>query len=217
MKLKTFLTGALGALAVAAQACWFTADNFNGNYIAGVNNYVEHYTPAANIGSAVYHNGGTVDMPITVYVKVGRRFADQEGESAGSKAIQKAVLQYKILPNGAWVTVKTLENLSWEMDFQYPVALFGKNNINLKGLAAGTEILIRLYLSDGTYETGDLGTDITSALPNVATQESGGEYEGGWTAPFVMRVTVSGGQRPVIRQKSPVSLSWIDWSGVLLK
>ena len=89
--------------------------------------------------------------------------------------------------------------------------------VSLKGLAAGTEILIRLYLSDGTYETGDLGTDITSVLPSVATQEHGSEYEGGWTAPFVMRVTVSGGQRPVIRQKSPVSLSWIDWSGVPLK
>ncbi len=215
MQLKTLLSGALSALAIAAHACWFTADNFNGNYIAGVNNYVEHYSPASNIDYAVYYNGGAVDMPLTVYVKVGKRFADQEGETSGSKSIKKAVLQYKILPNGKWTTVKTLENLSWEMDFQYPVALFGKNNINLKGLPAGTELLIRLYLSDGTYETGDLETDITSTVPSVATHASGGEYEGGWTAPFVMRVKVSGNQRPVIRQKSPVSFSWINWREVL--
>lgn len=76
-------------------------------------------------------------------------------------------------------------------------------------------LLIRLYLSDGTYETGDLETDITSTVPSVATHASGGEYEGGWTAPFVMRVKVSGNQRPVIRQKSPVSFSWINWREVL--
>lgn len=66
-----------------------------------------------------------------------------------------------------------------------------------------------------TADTAQVETDITSTVPSVATHASGGEYEGGWTAPFVMRVTVSGNQRPVIRQKSPVSFSWINWREVL--
>lgn len=196
MKLKTLLAGALSALAIAAQACWFTADNFNACYLAGVNNYVPHYAPAEAIGNAVYKNGQTVDLPITVWVKVSDRFADQAGETAGNKPVVKAVLQYKVLPDGAWVTVRTLQNLNWKMDFNRPIALFGKNNINPKGLAAGTAILIRVYFSDGTYETGNLSTDITSAIPDSCTQESGSSYQGGWTAPFVMKVVISGAKRP---------------------
>ncbi|HBJ94971.1 MAG TPA: hypothetical protein DDZ11_00255 [Lentisphaeria bacterium] len=194
MKIKTLLIGALSALAVAAQACWFTADNFNACYIAGVNDYVQHYSPAENIGAAVYRNGQTVDMPITVWVKVSDRFADQTGEAAGSKRITRAVLQYKVLPNGRWKTVRELKNLNWHMNFQHPVSLFGKSSISVSGLAAGTEILIRLYLTDGTYETGDLNSNITN-VPDTATEANGGSYEGGWTAPFVMRVKVSGKER----------------------
>ncbi len=196
MKLKTFLVGALSALAVAAHACWFTADNFNACYIAGVNNYISHYAPAENIGAAEYQNGQTVDSPITVWVKVSDRFADQEGESPGNKAVIRAVLQYKVLPSGRWITVRDLKELNWNMNFQHPVALFGKNNISLSGYPAGTEVLIRLYLTDGTYETGDMDSDITSTIPNTATQSSGGEYNAGWTAPFVMRVVLSGKERP---------------------
>jgi len=196
MQLKTLLIGALSALAIAAHACWFTADNFNACYIAGVNNYVEHYSAANSISAAVYKNGQTVDMPITVWVKVSDRFSDQAGETTGKKPVLKAVLQYKVGKTGRWQTVRTLENLNWHMSFDRPVALFGKNNIYVRGLAAGTEIFIRVYLTDGTYETGDLDTDITSTVPATATQASGGTYEGGWTAPFVMRVVASGKERP---------------------
>lgn len=193
-KLKTLLAAALAAVTLNSFACWFTSDNFNGNYIAGVNNYTAHYTQVDGIANATYYNGQTVDLPLTVFVKVSPRYPDQSGESSGEKPIVKAVLQYKVLPSGAWITVRTIENVSWKMDWDHPVALFGRNSIS--GLAAGTEILIRLYLSDGTYETGDLGTDITSTVPATATQASGATYQGGWTAPFVFRVKVSGKVRP---------------------
>ena len=56
-------------------------------------------------------------MPITVWVKVSPRIADQEGEAAGTKEIVRVVLQYKILPSGQWVTVKDYNNPDWDMDF----------------------------------------------------------------------------------------------------
>ena len=197
MKLKTLFTTVLTALSIVASACWFTQDNFNGNYIAFVTGDNVHYEPTELIANAVYKNGYTVDMPFTVYVKVSDRFGDQSGEE-GPKKIVKAVLQYKVLPSGEWTTVKELKDLNWDMNFQNPVSLFGRNTINIENIAAGTEILIRLYLSDGTYETGDLNTDITSTIPDTAHGNISSEinYEGGWTAPFVFRVKYSGKVRP---------------------
>jgi hypothetical protein len=194
MKISSFKAAILSfAIATAAAwSCWFTSSNFNACYIAGVNNYFSHYTEAESINAATYHNGQTVAMPITVFVKASPRFGDEDGEVAGAKEIIRAILQYKILPFGEWVTVKDINNPDWNMDFDHPVALFGRNAINLSNIPSGTEMLIRLYMTDGTYETGDLGTDITSPVPDTATLSSGGTYEGGWNAPHVMRVIISG-------------------------
>ena len=189
--MKKLLTTILLFASLAASACWFTEANFNATYIAGVNNFFAHYIEAATIGEASYSNGMTVAMPLTVWVKVSPRTADQPLEVAGTKEIVRAVLQYKILPSGSWVTVKDYNNPDWDMNFEGVVPLFGMNCININ-VAAGTQILIRAYFSDGTYETGDLNTDITSSVPNTATLSSGGTYEGGWSAPHVMRVIISG-------------------------
>lgn len=197
MNLKTLFTTALTSLSIVASACWFTQDNFNGNYISFITGDNFHYTPTELITNAVYKNGYVVDMPFTVYVKVSDRFGDQSGEE-GTKKIVRAVLQYKVLPSGSWITIKELKDLNWDMNFQNPVSLFGRNTINITNISAGTEILIRLYLSDGTYETGDLNTDITSTIPDTAHGNISSEvnYEGGWTAPFVFRVKYSGKVRP---------------------
>ena len=87
----------------------------------GVNNFFAHYTEAISINNATYHNGQTVAMPITVFVKVSPRFGDEDGEVAGAKEITRAVLQYKILPSGSWVTVKDIDNPDWSMNFDHPV------------------------------------------------------------------------------------------------
>ena len=195
--IKTFLTSFAVMVSVAASACWFTTNNFENNYIAGVNSYQAHYVPNSangNVENAQYKNGLKVSLPLTVYVKVSPRQGDQAGEIAGDKPITKAVLQYKVLPNGKWITVRTIENVSWELDWEKPVALFGKNCINPEGLSSGTEIVIRLYLTDGTYETGDMNTDITSTIENN-TNYSNGRYEGGWTAPYVFKVIYNGTRR----------------------
>ena len=184
--LKKLCCAALAGLALTASACWFDADNFDGNFIAGVNNYHAHHSAgAASLAAATYSNGAGVSMPITVWVKVSPR--------AGNRIV-RATLQYKVLPNGNWVTVRTIDNPSWDMDFSRPVALFGRNCIDIDA-AADTQILIRLYLSDGTYETGSLAADITETVPDTATSASGGVYSGGWTAPLVMRVICTGARR----------------------
>lgn len=177
-----------------ASACWFSEDNFNGNYIAFVSGDAVHYKPTTLLSQATYYNGMTVDMPFTVYVKVAPRF-----ESSGPRNITIAELQYRVVPNGAWTTVKRLQNVSWEMNFNNPVSLFGKNTINLTDIAAGTKIAIRLYLTDGIYETGDLGTDLdVTTIPETASAGNTDQvnYAGGWSAPFVMYVTYSGKTRP---------------------
>ena len=69
-------------------------------------------------------------------------------------------------------------------------AIFGKENINPKGLVTNDEIMIRLYLSDGVFQTGDLNTDISN-VGNEDTSQTG-SYEGGWTAPFVFKVKFNG-------------------------
>jgi len=185
--LKRLCCAALAALSFQLAACWFDEENFDGNFIAGVNNFQAHHSAgAASLASATYSNGAGVAMPITVWVKVSPR--------AGNRIV-RATLQYKVLPNGNWVTVRTIDNPSWDMDFSHPVALFGRNCIDIPGVAAGTAILIRLYLSDGTYETGSLSADITETVPDTATAASGGVYSGGWTAPFIMRVICTGTRR----------------------
>lgn len=186
-KMKIWLIASLSFLTVACSACWFTAENFNRDYIAGVNNYVAHYDETSDFNDAIYYNGLQVSLPLTVWVKVGPR-KNSLGEYM---PIVKAVLQYKILPSGNWKTVKTIYNYSSPIQQALPCCLFGKNNIDPQ-IRAGTEILIRVYLTDGIFETGDLNSDIVSPIPDMATEGSGGEYEGGWTAPFVFRVIYNG-------------------------
>ncbi|MBR2873061.1 MAG: hypothetical protein IKB99_06160 [Lentisphaeria bacterium] len=195
--MKKLLSIFAAVLTVNTFACWFTQENFNGNYIAGVNNYQARYSETANLSQAIYTNDLSVAFPLTVWVKVTPLKYSPSGELLNTPApLVKAVLQYKVLPSGAWKTVKTIENVSWKINWQHPVALFGKNTID-PDVPAGTAILIRFYLSDGTFETGDLSTDISGdEVPAKATQDSGGSYSGGWTAPFVLKVIYNGRRRP---------------------
>lgn len=175
--------------AFTLSACWFTEANFNAVYIAGVNNYVSHYDETDNFNSVIYYNGQSVALPLTVWVKVSPRIADQAGEAAGTKDVIRAVLQYKVLPSGNWITVKDLAYLDWRLAFDDKIPLFGMNNVN-PNVSDGTEILIRVYVTDGTYENGDLGSDITAFIPSTISGHS--TSFDGWSAPHIMRVKVSG-------------------------
>ena len=169
---------------------YFTAANFNSVYIAGLNDTAVHYEEAENLTSAVYYNGQPVAMPITVWVKVSPRLADQPGEAEGPKPILRAMLQYKILPSGSWMTVRDYDNPDWDINFDDIVPLFGTECINLN-LLPGTEMLIRMYVNDGTYANGDPRADISSYIPDTVTWHNG-KFTNGWSAPHVMRVIISG-------------------------
>ena len=195
--MKKFLATLLLLTSLITNACWFEPGTINlddlswiGAYIAGVNNYRAH-TDFPNNDFILYNNF-TVPMPITVWVVVQPRRT-----STHLYPVRRAVLQYKVLPFGNWVTVKEFSNITTTLDYPTPIALFGNNCINIP-VPDGTELLIRLYLADQYLETGDLDTDITSAILDVISIETGTEsiwYEGGWSAPYVIKVRVDG-KRP---------------------
>lgn len=189
MRKLSFIVGSL-LLTAVTSACWFTVENFDHSYIAGANNYCAHFNQAETFSSAVYYNGGSVSLPLTLYVKVTPRTSDQQTIAP----VLTAVLQYKAKHNGvwsSWVTVKTISSSSGSVTFPTPTTLFGRNSICPRGLVAGDEIMVRLYVTDGIYESGSLSVD-PGDIPNTATPSSGGTYNGGWTAPFVFRMTFNG-------------------------
>ena len=193
---KTILASILLATA-SAFACWFTADNFNGNYIAGVNNYAPHYAEAATIAEATYRNGQGVALPLTVFIKVHRRANDQEGEQSGFSEVTKATLQYRVRRSGSWltnwVTVRSFDNPAWDMNVDRPVPLFGSNSIDPKNIARGDEIYIRYYVTDGVYQSGDLSDSLDGiTVLDTETQATFGYRTSGWTPPFVFRVIYNG-------------------------
>lgn len=204
-KILTTLT--VIAATLISSACWFTESNFNATYIASVNGSAVHYSPVESINQATYTNGQTVDLPLTIQVKVSDRFGDQEGES-GTRPIVKAILQYKIIrQNGQttnFVTVKTLDNPTWKMNFSNPVNLFGRDgiiDIPESSISSGDEIIVRIWLSDGVFQTGDLNTDITKDQVPDSQSYSAGNINigtGGWQAPHVFRVVFSGKRRLII-------------------
>ena len=105
--MKKILTSLMLTATIMVQACWFTSENFNGNYIAGVNNFIEHYTPVSSFSSAIYHNGGSASLPLTVYVRVTEsKLTSQQGTVLGQ--IQIAILQYKVKHNNTWGKWKTV-------------------------------------------------------------------------------------------------------------
>jgi len=194
--MKKFLATVILLTALITNACWFEPGTINLEdlswiraYLAGINNYQVH---ADFTNDFVIYNNFTVSMPLTVWVVVQPRRS-----SVLLHPVRRAVLQYKVLPSGNWVTVKEYNNITTTLDYTNPIPLFGSNCINIS-VPDGTELLIRLYLADQYLETGDLDTDITSAILDVISVDTGTEsiwYEGGWSAPYVIKVRVEG-KRP---------------------
>ena len=202
---KILMALGLISASIMASACWLTESNFNATYIASINGEVIHYTEANTISEVVYHNGQQADLPITVQVKVSDRFGDQPGET-GRKPIIKAILQYKIVrangQSGKWVTVKTIDNPSWKMNFNRPVNLFGTDgniDIHEDQISSGDDIIIRIWLTDGLYTTGDIDADISvDQVPDLQDYNNAMIGSDGWSAPHVFRVKYSGKRRLLI-------------------
>ena len=96
------------------------------------------------------------------------------------------------------------------MNFNNPVNLFGRDgiiNIPDNQISKDDEIIIRLWLDDGIYNTGDINADITVDQVHNVQKESPNTSAGegsviigtdGWAAPHVFRVKFSGKRRLMI-------------------
>lgn len=171
-------------LGLSSYACWFSDSDFKSNYIAGVNNYVAHYTPGNSASYAVYYNGQEVSFPLTVYIKTAPR--------EGSDTIKTAVLQYKVEGSSTWTTIGMV-TAQKDLNLNISTTIFGRN-IDLP-IADGKYFYLRLYLSDGVNETGDITQDVTASVPDAISSGSQ-NLGGGWTPPFVFRLKKAANKRP---------------------
>lgn len=166
---------------VSVFACWFTEENFNKTYIAGVNNYFAHYNISTSITNARYSNGMTVSSPLDVLVCINPINSDSP--------ILEARLQWKYVDQSYWHTIKILTPFSSSI----PLPLFGGLPFPENDTS---EIMLRLYVTDGINESGDLSVDIPASAITPVMDVSSPSMPGGWTPPFVMTVKFSGKPRP---------------------
>src|ERR1035437_1052949 len=176
------LLGLVMLLNVTASACSVPSPMFINNYIAAVNSYV-HTTDGVT-----FNNGGNVSFPISLYVKVTKIY------STGGVVpipITNLKLQYKVKTptDGAWgadwTDCKSIDDPDWQVDFEDgPVALFGKNVVDIPDLPAGSEILIRVWMSTGLYRNADPADDTDDTGVN------------GWGQEYVVRVVFDGHRKP---------------------
>lgn len=183
--------------ACVTHACWVGAQGILYNpheyYIAGINNYIVHYDEQV---PGVYSNCVDAAMPITVFIKTAPTTTTDSPDYSAMGTITRALLQYKILPDGSWITVQDINNPAWLIYFNKPTTLFGKNTIDLPDVPDGTELLIRLYLSDGILETGELDSSISDWV--IRSTESDGTLQLSsfrWGPPFMMHIRKIG-RRP---------------------
>ena len=91
-------------------SCWFTNENFENLYLAGVNYFVKHYINQTDgsFSTAKYINGPiennmvnsyySVSLPLTVWVKISPRVV-YVNNIKNVYNIRRAELYYKIIPN----------------------------------------------------------------------------------------------------------------------
>lgn len=167
---------------VSLFACWFTEENFNKTYIAGVNHYFEHYRQSGSLIKALYCNNMTVSSPLNVLVCINPISSDNP--------ISEARLQWKYADSTQW---RTLTVLTTPFTSSIPLPLF---DLIIFREDEKREIVIRLYVTDGINESGDLSVDIPASTVTDFMDVNSPPLPGGWTPPFVMKVKLSGKRRP---------------------
>lgn len=151
-------------------ACWFTIDDINKAYIAGVNFYKSHYEQTSSIedvNNLEFKNNLSVSLPLTVWFKVQPRFSTVNGEIKQIN-IKQSYLFYKIIPyedgiynyenvDYKWRLAKSIDmsNKKWELNFSTPVKLFGNNTLTLEmikqngdSIKVNDKIILAWYICD---------------------------------------------------------------------
>lgn len=220
---KIVLATTIIASSIAFGCGQFAPKAYFNDYIYGINNFQVVSTVSTSGGgtsdlTTTYNiqNNQIVDFPLTVYVKLTsntRLISDQPDTLKNT--VKQAILQYRVLPNGKWVTVKKITKDYKTIGLNDPpMAYFGKNNIWPKGLARGTAVMIRYFTTDGTWQSGTLsdlctqqlanrtisGIGTVYTLPNFNYTYTGGnapQLGGSWTPSFCITVISSGKDRPL--------------------
>lgn len=227
LKKIAFITTTLAM--TAASACWYSKSNYN-DYVATINNAIRHASEvkvvqgnASSIKSIEYTiaNNLVVDFPVTVTMKITSEQPIQMVDAFDSSSTPRAsnleaMLQYRILPDGDWITVSNFSIETGRLPESYPPAPYlGRNNIWPKGLKKGDKIMVRLYVTDGQWQSGDISSKCNARtsdnskyryefsqykykVTNVVTDEIGESDLGdGWLPHYVVVLEYSGNTRPI--------------------
>lgn len=161
--MKKICTTLLLTTAICVFGCWFTQENYDRAYVAGVQYFVTHFNDSDTIQSAIYYNNQTVNLPLTVWFKVTPRQMDGTYYD-----IRVAKLYYKVVPGNTeaaaeqatWKLAYTInkgDNPKWRLDFKSPVKLFGDYCItyelirkNGDTINAGDAIILAWYIVDNS-------------------------------------------------------------------
>lgn len=168
-------------------------------------------------------NNVEVDFPVTVTTKLTSEQpvildSTAAATNTGKREMVDAKLQYRVLPNGDWVTVSEYSIETGRLPESYPPAAYlGRNNISPEGLKKGDRIMVRLYVRTAWWQSGDatskcdrLVNDSGSehvyeqdmfkyTVTNVVIPDQGYDVDlgGGWLPHYVVVLTYSGYTRPV--------------------
>lgn len=229
---KIIATALVSLVSLAATACWYKKSNYN-DYIAVVNNMQRHTSRlditqdvASHVQAINYKidNQLKVDFPVTVTMKLTSEEpivmidAYAVGAAVDTRRSKiEARLEYRVLPHGDWINVSEYSIETGRLPAAYPPAPYlGRNNINPKGLKAGDKIMIRLYVTDGQWQSGDPNSKCDAladsadytyryefprydyTVKNVVEDHVGeSDLGGGWLPHYVVVLEYSGNARPL--------------------
>ena len=230
--MKKTILAMFGIAALAASACWYNKQNYN-DYIAMVNTTQRHMSEVIvtqNTSSKIKEidycitNNFIVDFPVTVTMKLTSEdpiILANPFSNSTSNAIRRTIdarLEYRVLPDGDWIKVSEYSIETGRLPESYPPAPYlGRNNIFPKNLVAGDKIMVRLYVTDGQWQSGDpnskcdarakegLGItyryeypefqyDISNVITNIIGEAQLGD---GWLPHYVVVLEYSGHTRPI--------------------
>lgn len=218
--MKKFIALATLFISFTVSACWYNFYNYE-DYIFGVNNFERHsdveFVTEDGKTTTRYNvkNNMVVDFPISVSMKLT---SDSTVNNVDKPEIIYTALQYRVLPDGEWITVAEHDFNAGQIPLDAaPSFYLGRNNINPLNCKKDDVIMIRLYATDGQWQSGDLSDMCDKKLghfegnrrKDLLTLQDSYEYTlatqdiynydlgGNWLPHLVTTVIFSGNYRPV--------------------
>ena len=174
---------------MSTLACWYQRINYN-DYIYAINTYERHVIETESVNSKItktiytVKNNQIVDLPMTVSMKLVSNTPVYIDDSTKKPTLLTGKLQYRVLPNGNWVTVEEFKRPTGTLPIELPPSTyFDRNNIMPRNLKAGDVIMVRMYLTDGIWQTGDI-TSMCDAIKDDTLKNN--KKANSWTLPSTM-------------------------------